>query len=61
MVYDYENEEQTDEARTNEEAYEDLPQSYAKMVGQEIGMKTDGTTVFFNTDYLDNKESYESS
>lgn len=31
MAYDYENEEPTDEARTNEEAYEELQQlGYAK-------------------------------
>lgn len=67
MQYDYENEEPTDEARTNEEAYEDMQQHYAKF--QPEGLKAlgsgaiigEGNCVFFNEEEQVSGEEEESS
>jgi hypothetical protein len=64
MAYDYENEEPTDEARTNEEAYEEMQQQFGTtkygnfMKGKE--KIANGGCVFFN-EGIDDEQSNDCS
>lgn len=71
MAYDYENqgeEEPTDEARTNEEAYEELQQQLSylkfqeqeqKMLKEQLKAAGNGNCVFFNEEYDDDEDDEE--
>jgi hypothetical protein len=56
--YDYENDEApTDEARTNEEAYEDIQQfAFSKYPKDRVTLGPGGNCVFFNEEGLDDDQ-----